>query len=82
MIMKHMCSPICLFHETLHLVQLIVGLNKGLIKQVDKKGCLLLHHAAQTFPEASVFEFLMSVYPQGLTTLDSQNHLPLHLLMA
>ena len=67
--------------KTLYLVQLIVGLNEGLIKEVDKLGYLPLHHAASTCPETCVLKYLISVYPQGLITRSSKGCLPLHLLM-
>ena len=67
--------------KTLCLVQLIVGLNEGLVKEVDKLGCLPLHHAASTCPETCVLKCLTSVCPQGLTTRSSNGCLPLHLLM-
>ena len=70
----------CFFLKTLHVVQLIVGLNEGIIKHADKKGCLPLHHAAQTCPETKMLEHLMSVHPQGLTTRTSEGCSPLHLL--
>ena len=70
-----------LSHKTLCLVQLIVGLNEELIKEVDKKGFLPLHHAATTCPETKVLQFLTSVCPQALMTMSSEGMLPLHLLM-
>ena len=70
-----------MLHKTLCLVQLIVGLNEELIKEVDKKGFLPLHHAATTCPETKVLQFLMSVCPQALITMSSEGMLPLHLLM-
>ena len=70
-----------LFLKTLCVVQLIVGLNEGLIKEADKSGCLPLHHAAKTCPETRVLKHLMSVYPQGLATRSSKGCLPLHSLM-
>ena len=76
-----MCVHTSPFLKTLFLVQFIVGLNEGLIKEVDKLGCLPLHHAAQTCPETRVLECLMSVHPQGLTTRSSEGHSPLHFLM-
>ena len=62
-------------------MQLIVGLNEKLIKEVDKKGCLPLHHAATKSPETGVLEYLISVYPQALITISAEGTLPLHLLM-
>ena len=67
--------------KTLCLVQLIVGLNEGLIKEVDKSGHLPLHHAASNCPETCVLKHLTSVCPQGLTTRRSDGCMPLHLLM-
>ena len=63
------------------MTQLIVGLNEKLIKEVDTKGCLPLHHAATTSPETGVLECLMSVCPQALITMSEEGTLPLHLLM-
>ena len=63
------------------MVQLIVGLNEKLIKEVDKKGYLPLHHAATTSPETGVLKYLISVYPQALITMSSEGTLPLHLVM-
>ena len=63
------------------MVQLIVGLNEKLIKEVDKKGYLPLHHAATTSPETGVLKYLMSVCPQALMTTSSEGTLPLHLVM-
>ena len=60
-------------------MQLIVGLNEKLIKEVGIKGHLPLHHAATTSPETGVLEYLTSVCPQALTTTSEEGTLPLHL---
>ena len=70
-----------MLHKTLHLVQLIVGLNEELIKEADKRGHLPLHHAATTCPETGVLKHLTSVHPQALVARSSEGTLPLHLLM-
>ena len=56
-------------------------MNEKLIKDVDKWGCLPLHHAATTCPETGVLKHLTSVHPQALITRTSDGTLPLHLLM-
>lgn len=60
---------------------MIVGLNEGLIKQVDKKEYLPLHHAAQCCPETKTLEHLISVHQQGLIVRSIEGHVPLHLLI-
>lgn len=78
---KNTHSHIYFLLKTLYLVQLIVSLNKGLINEVDKMGCLPSRHAAQTCPKTGVLEFLISVHPQGLITRSSAGYSPLHLIM-
>ena len=56
-------------------------MNEVLIAEVDKKGCLPLHHAAMSCPETGVLKHLTSVCPQALATRTTEGTLPLHLLM-
>ena len=63
------------------LVQTIVGLNEGLVREGDKSSYLPLCHAAETCPDIKVFKHSTSVYPQALMTRSSEGFLPMHLLM-